>query len=201
MNLELFGSINPVIVTWLILPVLIFSARILDVSLGTIRVIFIAKGMKFLAPLLGFFEILIWLVAIGQILQNLTHWVNYIAYAGGFAMGNYVGMIIENRLALGSVILRVITKQHSEELAQALIEKNYGVTNVNATGRYGPVQVMFMLLARHDVSDVVDIIHRYSPKAFYSIEDVRYVKEGVFPQHVSSKSSNFWQKRWLRKGK
>ena len=201
MNLELFGGLNPVLVTWVILPLLIFSARIIDVSLGTIRVIFIAKGMRVLAPLLGFFEILIWLVAIGQILQNLTHWVNYIAYASGFAMGNYVGMLIENRLALGSVILRVITKQHSEELAQALNEKNYGVTSVDAMGRYGPVQVMFMLLARHDVADVVDIIHQHSPKAFYSIEDVRYVTEGVFPQRVENKSTVFWRKRGLRKGK
>jgi len=201
MNFELFGNINPVLVTWGILPFLIFSARIIDVSLGTIRVIFIAKGMRFLAPLLGFFEILIWLVAIGQILQNLTHWINYVAYAGGFAMGNYVGMIIEIRLALGSVILRVINKDHSHELTEALIEKNYGVTNVDAQGRYGPVQILFMLLARQDVSEVVDIIHRHSPKAFYSIEDVRYVQEGVFPMHGGVKQANVFQKMWSRKGK
>jgi len=201
MNLELFGNLNPTLVTWVILPFLIFTARIIDVSLGTIRVIFISKGMRILAPLLGFFEILIWLVAIGQILQNLTHWVNYVAYASGFAMGNYVGMLIENKLALGSVLLRVIIRKESDELTQALIEKNYGVTNVDAHGRYGPVQVMFMLLARQDVSEVVDIIHKFSPKAFYSIEDVRYVREGVFPQRVAENSSIFWQKRWIRKGK
>jgi uncharacterized protein YebE (UPF0316 family) len=201
MHLELFGDLNPTLVTWVILPLLIFTARIIDVSLGTIRVIFISKGMRVLAPLLGFFEILIWLVAIGQILQNLTHWINYIAYASGFAMGNYVGMLIENKLALGSVLLRVIINDESDELAQALIERNYGVTNVDAVGRYGPVQVMFMLIARHDVTEVVDIIHKYSPKAFYSIEDVRYVNEGVFPERAGIKSSKLWYGNWLRKGK
>jgi uncharacterized protein YebE (UPF0316 family) len=95
----------------------------------------------------------------------------------------------------------VIIRKESDELVQALNEKNYGVTNVDAHGRYGPVQVMFMLIARQDVSEVVDIIHKFSPKAFYSIEDVRYVTEGVFPQRVATQSSNFWQKMRVRKGK
>jgi len=79
---------------WVVLPVLIFIARVADVSLGTVRVIFITRGLKYFAPIVGFLEILIWLLAIGQIMRNLSHPICYIAYAGGFATGNYVGIWI-----------------------------------------------------------------------------------------------------------
>jgi len=104
--------------TFILLPVLIFLARILDVSFGTIRIIFVSRGRKFLAPLIGFFEILIWLVAIGKVMQNLTNVYCYIAYAGGFAAGNFTGMWIEEKLAMGTLVIQVITKKD----ASALIE-------------------------------------------------------------------------------
>jgi len=85
---------------WL-LPVLIFFARVLDVSIGTMRIVFLSRGMRLMAPVFGFFEVLIWLIAISRIMGNLTSWVNYVAYASGFAAGNYVGMYLENRLAMG----------------------------------------------------------------------------------------------------
>lgn len=104
-----FTSIfNSDIWTWVIIPCFIFIARILDVTLGTVRIIFVSKHMKSLAPLLGFFEVLIWLLAIGQIMQNLTNPINYLAYAAGFAMGNFVGIQIESRLAMGVVLIRVL---------------------------------------------------------------------------------------------
>jgi len=85
------------------LPLLIFFARVCDVSLGTIRIIFISKGIKYLAPIVGFFEILIWLLAISQIMQNLTNPYYYIFYAGGFATGNLVGIILDEKLSIGTV--------------------------------------------------------------------------------------------------
>jgi uncharacterized protein YebE (UPF0316 family) len=89
--------ISPEILTYVVLPVMIFFARICDVSLGTIRVIFISKGVKYLAPIIGFFEVIIWLLAIGQVMNNLTNFVAYIAYGAGFASGTYIGMIIEEK--------------------------------------------------------------------------------------------------------
>ena len=95
----------------IILPVLIFGARVLDVSLGTLRIVFISQGRKKLAPLVGFLEMLIWLLAAGQIFSNLTNILYYLAYAGGFAMGNYVGLIIEEKISLGLVSIHLIVKE------------------------------------------------------------------------------------------
>ena len=94
--------------TYLLLPLLIFCARIIDVSIGTLRIIFVSKGKRNIAPLLGFFEVLVWILAISEIMQNLNNWVCYVAYAAGFAAGNYVGMIIEEKLAIGILIIRII---------------------------------------------------------------------------------------------
>lgn len=92
------------------IPVLIALARICDVSIGTLRIIFLSKGLKLWAPILGFFEISIWLAAISQVMDNLTNIPNFLAYAFGYSMGNYIGMYIENRIAIGMVVVRIITK-------------------------------------------------------------------------------------------
>ncbi len=175
----------------IVIPFLIFIARIIDVSIGTLRVILVAKGMKLLAPLLGFFEVLIWLVAMGQILQNLTNWVNYLAYAAGFAMGNYIGIAIENRLALGSVIVRVITSKSCDDLIDELRKTEFGITTIDANGKYGPVKIIYMLISRHDLPGIISIINKFNPKAFYSVEDLRSVKEGVFPHKKAHFRSPF----------
>ena len=90
--------------TWVLLPILIFISRVLDVSLGTMRLIFVSKGYKLLAPVLGFFEVLIWLVAIGQIMQHLDNIFCYLAYGLGFATGNFVGIYLEEKMSIGTVI-------------------------------------------------------------------------------------------------
>lgn len=162
---------------WGILPILIFLARIVDVSIGTVRVIAIAKGMKGLAPLLGFFEVLVWILVIGQIMRNLANPLCYLAYASGFATGNYVGMVIESKLALGSVLIRVITRMDATDLIQLLRLENYQATVVDAEGRDGKVKILFMLVSRQDIPHVVEIIQLHNPNAFYSIEDVRFVQE------------------------
>lgn len=184
--MELTSIISTDITTWVVIPILIFLARILDVSIGTLRVIFIARGMKWLASILGFFEVLIWLLAISQILQNLTCWLNYIAYAGGFAMGNFVGMTIENRLALGTVVLQIITRLDATELVSALRGYGYGVTSLDAEGKMGPVKVLFMLVARNELNNIINTVNKYNPHAFYSIGDVRFVSEGIFPERKKS---------------
>lgn len=169
------------IFTWVILPLLIFIARVCDVTLGTIRIIFVAKGKKYIAPMLGFFEALIWLTAMGQIMQNLTNVAAYLAYAGGFAMGNFVGILIEEKLAMGILIVRIITVKDATELIKHLGARGYGVTCVDAMGSTGPVKLIYTIIKRKNYSDVVSIIKEFNPKAFYSIEDARMAYEGIFP--------------------
>jgi uncharacterized protein YebE (UPF0316 family) len=168
-----------------ILSALIFLARICDVTLGTMRIAFIARGHRFLAPLVGFFEVLIWLVALRQIMQNLTNGVFYVSYAGGFAAGTFVGLWVEERMAIGSRIIRVITRQDAHELIETLREADYGVTSIDAEGVEGRVHLLFSVIKRQDIAKFIEIVDKHAPRAFYSIEDVRAVSEGVFPAHVS----------------
>ena len=184
--------------TWFLLPVLIFIARVADVSLGTVRVIFIARGLKYFAPVVGFFEIIIWLLAIGQIMQHLSSPLCYIAYAGGFATGNYVGMWIAEKLSLGVVLIRVITSKDASELLEYLRTAEYGVTSVDAQGSSGKVQVVFTIVRRREVASVVNLIKQFNPKAFYTIEEVGFVEEGIFPVRKTWLSNVF---RPFRKGK
>ena len=166
---------------WVILPALIFCARICDVSLGTIRVIFITKGVRYLAPLIGFFEVIIWLLAIGQVMNNLTNVASYIAYGGGFAMGTFIGMRIEEKISLGLTSIRIITIEEPSQLVNYLRSQNYGVTTVDGEGSTGQVKMVFSIIRRQDLPDVVEVIKKLHPGAFYSIEDVKSVSEGVFP--------------------
>ena len=189
---------NSAFYVWFVLPLLIFIARVADVSLGTVRVIFIARGLKYLAPIVGFFEILIWLLAIGQIMQNLSNPLCYIAYAGGFATGNYVGIWIAEKLSLGVVLIRVITSKDALELLEYLKSADYGVTSVDAHGSEGKVQVVFTIIPRREVAGVVNLIKQFNPKAFYTIEEVGFVEEGIFPTRKNWLSSVF---RSLRKSK
>ena len=166
--------------TWVILPLLIFLARILDQSIGTLRLIFISKGMKYLAPLLGFFEVIIWLLAIGQIMQHLDNWLSYIAYGAGFAMGNYIGIKLEERLSIGTVIIRVILSKESPELIASLKEQNFGLTLVDGEGAKGKVKLIFSIIRRKEIEGFVETVHKYNPSAFYTIEEVKSSSEGVF---------------------
>lgn len=173
-------------VAWILLPLLIFCARVCDVSIGTLRLIFIGKGLKYIAPVLGFFEVIIWLVAIGQVMSNITNVVSYIAYGAGYATGTLVGMLIEERLSLGMVIVRVITNQDPGPLVAALRSEGYGVTTIEGEGSTGSVTVVFMTIKRTSLSHVVRTINVYQPGAFYTVEDIKSVTEGIFPDHDGS---------------
>ena len=188
--------------TWMLLPFLIFAARIFDVSLGTVRVIFVSRGLKYLAPAVGFFEILIWLLAIGQIMKNLANPACYVAYAGGFAMGNFVGICIAERLSLGMVLIRIITKRDALPLVDVLKSRGYGVTSVDAHGTEGQVQVVFTIVPRREAQSIVTLIKEFNPQAFYSIEEIGFVEKGIFPLKTGRVDSRlFWLFRFFRKGK
>ena len=165
---------------WVVLPLLIAMARIMDVTINTIRMIFVSRGYKTLAPILGFFEVVIWLVAIGQIMKNLDNFMSYIGYGAGFAAGNYIGIILVEKMTLGTVIIRIIAKKNTIELIQRLREANYGVTSADAEGRDGPVKILFSTMKRKDLQDALRIINLSNPNAFYTVEEVQQVNEGYF---------------------
>ncbi len=165
---------------WVVLPLLIFISRTCDVTLGTLRNIFLSKNIKYIVPILGFFEVLIWLVAISQIMKNLHNVACYLGWAFGYSMGIYVGIKIEERLALGLQVIRVITNQDCRELVQAFKKAHMGVTTLDAHGAQGPVKMIFTIIKRKDKDYAVKMINDHNPNAFYSIEDIRHVSQGVF---------------------
>lgn len=168
--------------TYIVVPLLIFGARICDMSMDTVRVIFMSKGIKYLPSVIGFFEVIIWLVAIGQVMNNLTNIVCYIAYGAGFATGTFIGMAIEEKLSLGLTSVRIITKEEPSDLIRYLRSNDYGVTVMNGEGKTGPVKMVFTIIKRKNLNNVVAIIKQFHPRAFYSIEEVKSVAEGVFPE-------------------
>ena len=163
------------------LPILIFVARVIDVSLGTLRIIFISRGQKYLAPLLGFVEVFIWIVAVSQIMRGAHTLAAYLGYAAGFAVGNYIGMWIESQLAIGKLIIRSILPGDTSGLVKALREAGFGVTCSAAEGSAGPGSILFTAINRKDLNSVIGIIHRCFPKAFLTVEELRATEAGVFP--------------------
>jgi uncharacterized protein YebE (UPF0316 family) len=168
------------IYTYLVLPLLIFAARIADVALGTLRIIFISKGKKYVAPFLGFIEMIIWILAITKIFENLNNWVCYLAFAAGFATGNFIGIVVEEKIALGVELIRIITRKEATDLIQTLRERGYGLTYINATGSQGEVGIIYSIIKRSDLKEFIEFMGRFNPNAFYTIEDIRFVNKEVF---------------------
>lgn len=161
----------------IIIPILIFLSRVVDVSVGTLRIIFVSRGVRLLSAVLGFFEVLIWLLAITQIMKNLSSPWHYVAYASGFAMGNFVGITVEQKLRMGMLMLRVFVRGEAAPLVEKLAAAGYGVTSVDAHGATGPVKIVFMVLRRRDVERVLASVEEFSPNAFYTLEEVKKTAE------------------------
>lgn len=179
------------------IPLLIFFARTTDVALGTVRIILVSRGQKKVAPLVGFFEILVWLVALSQVLAHLDRPVNYVAFAAGFAAGTWVGMWVEEKLALGLVAVRVIATSDAADLIAALKEARFGVTSVAARGLQGRVRLIYSIIRRKDVPRALEMIRAIQPKAFVSTSDVRTASEGFLPEHTVTNlrfRDMFWRK-------
>ncbi|GAB2476483.1 MAG: DUF2179 domain-containing protein [Cytophagales bacterium] len=170
-------GISDQLLNYVLMPLLIFFARIGDVSINTLRIMFMMNGKKSIVPVLGFFEAMIWLLAIGQIFQNVNNPFSYIAYAGGFAMGTYVGMTLDEKLALGRVLVRVITPHPIPKLMDFMKEKNYRFTSVGAEGRYGKVTLLFTVMKRDQLQTFIGMVKECDERAFYTIESVKRVSE------------------------
>ena len=172
--------------SWIILPLLIFIARLGDVTMATLRHIFVSKGFKKIVPILGFFEVLIWLVAMRQVFSHLDNVACFIAWAAGFSAGTYLGMYIDERLAIGTQIIRIITAEDIIQLTDALKKRNQGITIVDGHGAVGPVKLIFTIVKRTNKAQVIELIHVHTPNAFYSIEDVKGSEHGVFSDNGNS---------------
>jgi uncharacterized protein YebE (UPF0316 family) len=164
------------------LPLLVFFAETCVVTISTVRTIFVARGWKSLAPILGFVEVSIWLFAIAQVMQNLTSPGCFLAFAGGFSLGNFLGVLIEQKLALGNVVVHITLKESAAGLIDCLKQAGYGVTALEAQGATGPVQVVFSVIKRKELTKVVAIIKGCDPKAFYSVNDLQIAAEGISPK-------------------
>lgn len=182
---------------YIILPLIVFFARICDVSLGTLRIVFVSKGKKNIAPVLGFFEVFIWIIVISQLLKNIDSLVGYLAYAGGYAAGNYIGMYIEERIALGTQLLKVFSAKDIAPLQKNMNDAGFGTTVIDGDGSSGKVKILYTVLDRKSFEEVRKILVAFDPLIFYVIEDVRLVKSGIFPKMKQDRPFQrfFWRRR------
>jgi len=147
----------------------IFGLRICDVSLGTIRTMFTVQGKKYLASIIGFFEVLIWVVAIRQVFAQLDNPWNVLGYGAGFAMGTFLGITIEHMLAIGFMQVYVISKHETDSLADALRLALFGVTIIPGEGGSGGMAIITSLIKRSRVKEFHDIVDRIDATAFISM--------------------------------
>lgn len=188
-------GVSETVFSYLLLPFLIFIARITDVSINTIRIIYVLGGRRMTATLLGFFESFIWLMAIRQIFEHLDNWICYIAYPGGFAMGILVGMMIEERIAYGKVIVRIITRKDVNELLAFLTTQNFRFTRVSSEGLEGQENLVFTVLPRENLETLLTKMKEIVPSAFYTVEKVNRAAEGGT---VVQESARWSIAGWLR---
>jgi uncharacterized protein YebE (UPF0316 family) len=159
-------------------PLVIFALRIIDVSLSTVRILLAVRGHKRYVPLIGFFEVLIWVTAVGNAIRFLDSGWHLFGYASGFATGTYVGMKIEERLAIGYATIRVVSRHGGVEMADALRSLGYGVTEFGGQGRDGRVEVVYTVCLRRDISRVTAEVERWDPQAFITVEEPREIRWG-----------------------
>jgi len=157
---------------------MIFCLRIVDVSMGTFRTIMVTRGRSRQAALIGFIEITIWLVAVSQVIRNVNNVLNVICYSGGFAMGTFLGIWIEEKLALGYVNIRIISMNKGEEIASILRREGYGITRFKGEGQNGPVHLLYIIALRRKIRDITRIADKIDNTSFITIDEARHVMRG-----------------------
>ena len=195
---ETFGF-SEAIYSYVVLPILIFLARIGEVSVNTLRIVYMLGGRRNTATILGFFEAFIWLMAMRQIFEHLENWACYVAYPGSFAAGIFVGMIIEEKIAYGKVIVRIITRKEITSLIMFLNSQDFRYTQVNAEGPEGHENLVFTVLNRERLDELIGTLKQILPTAFYTIENVKAAGEnGIQPSTTYSFSLFTWLRGVIR---
>lgn len=159
-------------------PLVIFCLRIVDVSLATLRMLLAVRGIKFVVPIIGFFEVLIWVLAVGTVIRHLDSVYHLIGYAAGFSTGSLVGIMIEERMALGMATIRVVSRYGGVELAEALRERGFGVTEFAGQGREGKVEVVDAVIRRRDLPAALKEIDFWDPEAFVTVQEPKAIHRG-----------------------
>lgn len=183
----------------LVLSLGIFSARVADVSLGTLRTILLFRGHPKTAAAIGFAEVMIWLLAVGKVLENLDHWYYAVSFAGGFATGNIVGIWFESKLALGAELVRAISHDRAIDLAPRLRERGYAVTEFagHGDGR-SPVEVLLIVERRRRVPALLAEIRAIDPNAIITISDIKR-QVALSPAEGMVPTGGGWRSRNKRK--
>ncbi len=158
----------------------IFFARLTDVSMATIRMIMVVRGKRFIAALIGFFEVSIYVMAIGKVLSGLDNPINILVYASGFATGNFMGVFLEEKLALGNIVAQVISDHEVMKLVGILRDKGFGVTVIEGYGRQGIRHLLNITLKRKDLQALYQIIDQHDKNAFITVMDTRSIRGGYF---------------------
>ncbi len=149
---------------------LVFSLRVTDVSIGTLRVLYAVRGHRLVAAVLGLLESGIFILAISRVFQDASDPLKMIGYASGFAVGTLLGMTLEKWIGSGFILARVISREKAAEIRQGLRDAHFGVTTVRGEGREGPVAILFIVAARKRTKQLVDIVSRQDAQAFVTIE-------------------------------
>ncbi len=158
----------------------IFVAKLTDVSLATVRTIMVMRGKRVEAFTIGFVEVIVWILAIGVVLGNLDDPVNVIIYALGFASGSYVGIILEEKMALGDLVVQVITYKKAMSLIDTIREAGFGVTVVEGMGRYGINHLLNVTIQRKHLAVLYRILDEHDAQAFVTVTDARSIRGGYF---------------------
>ena len=151
----------------------IFSMRIADVSIGTVRIVMLVRGKRVLAGFLSFLESLVWLLAAAQVLTDLDDPVKMVAYAGGYAAGTMLGATVERWIAIGKCLMRIVVPNDAPDVANVLRARGYYATVLNAEGRDGGVRIVFSVIKRRYTKEMLALVHEVSPKAFVTFEEVQ----------------------------
>ncbi len=173
-----FLNIDPFWMEWVLIPFLIFAARLIDVSMSTVRIVLIVNEKRLAASVLSFVEMFVWLIAVTQTLKNLSNVMCYIGFAGGFAVGTYIGMLIEKKLSMGIVLIRITTTEKDGHHVISFLKKhNFRITSVNAEGNIGKTNLIYTVVKRKEMNSVIDVVKKFNPNAFYTVENIRYVND------------------------
>ncbi len=163
---------------WVLVPLLIFFARLIDVSMSTIRIVLIVNEKRIAASILSFLEMFVWLVAVTQTLKHLSNVMCYVGFAGGFAVGTYIGMLIEKKLSMGIVLVRITTtEKDGHQLIAFFKEHKFRITSVSAEGNIGKTNIIYTVINRKELAYVIEVIKKFNPNAFYTVENIRYVND------------------------
>lgn len=156
---------------------LIFALRLADVALGTVRSVLVMRGIRPVAALVGFFEILIWVFAVSQVMSHLDHLANVFAYAAGYSSGILLGMVIEERMALGVVVVNIVTPS-GETMARAIRQAGFGATTLPGAGGSSDVDLIRVVSPRRRSRELLALCRELCPGCFATVEDVRSVRGG-----------------------